>query len=108
MEKIQADKVIADKSFDTEKARLESLKTQLQKDKSVAEEAKQNGTNALASATEENEAAVAGLASDLRSAILSLQASKAENVASKSALLAAQATKMKELLETHAATIAAW
>merc|ERR1719478_1255395 len=103
-----ADKAIADKAFDTEKARLEALGAQLEKDKSMSENAKQNTTNQLASATEENEAAVAGLASDLKSAILALMASKAENVASRSALLAAQATKMKELLETHATTIAGW
>merc|ERR1719486_1641875 len=74
----------------------------------MSEDAKSNATNQLASATEENEAAVAGLASDLRNAILALMASRAENVASRSALLAAQATKMKELLETHATTIAGW
>jgi len=108
LEKLQADKENADKSFDTEKSRLEALKAQLQKDKSIAEEAKQNATQSLSSATQENEAAVAGLTSDLRNAILALMASKAENLASKSALLAAQATKMKELMETHAATIAAW
>merc|ERR1719161_3246410 len=74
----------------------------------MSEQAKQNATNSLTSATEENEAAVAGLASDLRNVILALMASKAENVASRSALLAAQAVKMKELLETHATTIAGW
>jgi len=106
--KIQADKENADKAFEAELQRLQALKAQLQKDKGIAEQAKQTATNALASATEENEAAVAGLKGELRNGILALQTSRAENVASKSALLAAQAVKMKELLETHATTIAGW
>merc|ERR1719408_824274 len=93
--KIQADKENADKAFEAELQRLQALKAQLQKDKGIAEQAKQTATNALASATEENEAAVAGLKGELRNGILALQTSRAENVASKSALLATQAVKMK-------------